>query len=129
MVASKTPRTFDEYLARLPEDQRGALGRLRAIIKAQIPDAEERISYGICAFHQQRMVVGFGARRGHCALYLMSRRTIADHAPLLQGYDASAGTIRFQPSAPLPAALVRRLVRARLAENAEAPSARRRERG
>lgn len=115
------PATVDEYLARLPEDQRAALETLRRVLRSLAPKAEERISYGICVFHLDRLLVGFGATRGHCALYLLSGRTLKDHAAALAGYDTSAGTIRFQPSAPLPKALVRRLVKARLAENAEDP--------
>lgn len=112
------PASFDEYLAALPADQRKALAALRATIAAVVPRAEERMAYGICTYHQGRMVVGFGARGGHCAFYLMSNRTVRDHADLLEGYDTSTGTIRFLASEPLPKTLVRRLVKARLAENA-----------
>lgn len=116
----KSPATVDDYLARLPGDQRSALESLRKVLKSAAPGAEERIRYGICVLHLGRMLVGFGARRGHCAFYLLSNRTVADHAEALEAYDTSAGTVRFQPSAPLPASLVRRLVKARLAENDEA---------
>jgi uncharacterized protein YdhG (YjbR/CyaY superfamily) len=113
------PTSIDEYLARLPADQRSALQALRTVIRRAAPDAEERLSYGICAFRHGGMLVGFGATRTHCAFYLMSGRTVEDHAELLEGYDTSKGTIRFTPDAPLPASLVRRLVKARLAENRE----------
>ena len=113
------PTSVDDYLARLPADQRSALQSLRDAIRRAAPDAEERLSYGICAFREGGMLVGFGATRSHCALYLMSGRTVAEHAALLEGYDTSKGTIRFTPDAPLPATLVRRLVKARLAENRE----------
>jgi uncharacterized protein YdhG (YjbR/CyaY superfamily) len=113
------PTSVDDYLARLPADQRSALQALRTVIRRAAPDAEERLSYGICAFRDGGMLVGFGATRTHCALYLMSGRTAAEHAPLLEGYDTSKGTIRFTPDTPLPAALVTRLVKARLAENRE----------
>jgi uncharacterized protein YdhG (YjbR/CyaY superfamily) len=130
MPTLKKPATIDDYLARLPEDQRAALEALRQVIRSVAPGAEERISYGICALHLDRMLVGFGARRGHCAFYLLSNRTVRDHAVALAAYDTSAGTIRFQPSAPLPKTLIRRLVKARLAENAEEPlAARRKTRG
>ncbi len=65
------------------------------------------------------MLVAIGATDAHCALYLMSDRTIPAHANELAGYDTSKGTIRFQPGKPLPATLVRKLVRARIAENQE----------
>jgi uncharacterized protein YdhG (YjbR/CyaY superfamily) len=116
------PRTVDEYLARLPDAQRAALQSLRRTIQRAAPRAEERLSYGICAFRLDGMLVGFGAVRTHCALYLMIGRAVTDHAAALAGYDTSKGTVRFVPSAPLPDALVRRLVKARIAENREVPA-------
>ena len=63
------------------------------------------------------MLVGFGATANHCAFYLMSASTVEAHKDELGNYDTSKGTIRFQPDKPLPAALVRKLVKARIAEN------------
>ncbi len=114
---SKPPSTVDEYLSRLPADQRAALERLRAVVHATAPAAEECITYGVCGFRLNGMLVGFGATRTHCAFYLFSGATIAEHRDALAGYDTTKGAIRFQPDSPLPAALVRRLVRARVAEN------------
>ncbi len=111
------PRTIDEYLAALPARQREALGRLRQAIRTAAPQAEECISYGMPAFRQGRMLVAFAAAANHCSFFPMSGRTVAAHADLLARYDTSKGTIRFPPEKPLPAALVRRLVKARLAEN------------
>jgi uncharacterized protein YdhG (YjbR/CyaY superfamily) len=109
--------TIDEYLAGLSSDKRGALERLREIIKAAAPKAEECISYQIPAFRQDGMLVGFGATANHCAFYLMSSSTVEDHKDELKKYDTSTGTIRFQADKPLPVALVRKLVKARIAEN------------
>jgi uncharacterized protein YdhG (YjbR/CyaY superfamily) len=111
------PRSHDEYLATVRDDQRAALEQLRALIKAAAPKAEECMSYGICAFRQDGMLVGYGAAARHCALFLMSGTTLEAHKDLLEGYDTSKGTIRFQPEKPLPARLVRKLVKARIAEN------------
>jgi uncharacterized protein YdhG (YjbR/CyaY superfamily) len=111
------PKTIDEYLAALSEDKRGALEKLRKTIRTAAPKAEEGISYGIPAFRQNGMLVGFGATANHCAFYLMSATTVDAHKEELEGYDTSKGTIRFPPDQPLPAALVRKLVRARMAEN------------
>jgi uncharacterized protein YdhG (YjbR/CyaY superfamily) len=111
------PRNIDEYLAAVSEEQRGALEALRKTIRDAAPQAEECISYQLAAFRHDGMLVAFGATPNHCALYLMSSSTVAAHAEELKGYDTSKGTIRFQPESPLPAALVRKLVRARLAEN------------
>ena len=113
------PATVDAYLARLPDDQRVALEALRATIKAAAPKAEECLSYGVCAFRQSGILVGFGATRTHCAFYLFSGSIVAEHESALAGYDTSKGTVRFQPSKPLPKGLVRTLVKARLAENAK----------
>jgi uncharacterized protein YdhG (YjbR/CyaY superfamily) len=112
------PATIDEYLAALPAAQRVALEKLRKTIRAAAPKAEECISYGIPAFRLNRMLVGFGAAAKHCAFYPMSSATVAAHKEELKGFDTSKGTIRFQPEHPLPAALVRKLVKARIAENA-----------
>jgi uncharacterized protein YdhG (YjbR/CyaY superfamily) len=116
-VATK-PKTIDEYLATLSADQRAALEKLRKTIRAAAPEAEECISYQICAFRQNRMLVGFGATENHCAFYLMSSSTVTAHQHELKNYDTSKGTIRFAADEPLPVALVRKLVKARLAENA-----------
>ncbi len=115
---SRKPANTDEYLAALPDDQRAALERLRKAIRAAAPDAEECLSYQLPAFRKKRLLVGFGATPKHCALYLMSSRTIEDHQDALTGYDVSKGTIRFAPDKPLPTTLVRKLVKARLTENA-----------
>jgi uncharacterized protein YdhG (YjbR/CyaY superfamily) len=111
------PRTIDEYLAGASPDKRAALEKLRKTIRAAAPRAEECISYGLAAFRQNGMLVAFGAKANHCAFYLMSSSTIAAHEEELEGYDTSKGTIRFQADDPLPSALVRKLVKARIAEN------------
>ena len=111
------PRTVDEYLATLSDDKRAALEVLRKTIKAAAPGAEECISYQICAFRLNGMLVGFGATAKHCAFYLMSSTIVGAHEDDLKDYDTSKGTIRFRADKPLPAALVRKLVKARIAEN------------
>jgi uncharacterized protein YdhG (YjbR/CyaY superfamily) len=110
-------RTIDDYLAALGEDQRAALEQLRQIIRAVAPGAEECISYGVPAFRQGRLLVGFGAAAKHCTFFLMNGSTVEAHRDDLKGYDTSKGAIRFPADQPLPAALVRKLVKARLAEN------------
>lgn len=120
---ARKPTTVDEYLAALSEEKRAALERLRKTIRSAAPKAEECISYGIPAFRQDGPLVAFGATANHCAFYLMSSSTVDAHKGDLDGYDTSKGTVRFQPDEPLPAALVRKLVKARLAENARLRSA------
>ena len=114
---SGRPGTIDEYLATLPEVQRSALEKLRKIIRSAAPKAEECISYQIPSFRQNGMLVGFGATAKHCAFYLMNGSLVNAHKDELKDFDTSKGTIRFQPDRPLPAALVRKLVKLRIAEN------------
>src|SRR5262245_56490967 len=106
--------TIDAYLATLSSDKRAALERLRKTIRDAAPGAEECISYQLPAFRLDgRALVAFGATAKHCAFFPMSGTTVQAHAAELARYDTSKGTIRFQPHDPLPAPLVRKLVRAR----------------
>jgi len=110
-------KTIDEYLAALSHDRRAALERLRQIIRAAVPRAEECISYQLPAFRLDgRMLVWFGASARHCAFY--PGATVGAFKNELKGFDTSKGTIRFQPDHPLPAILVRKLVKARMTRNA-----------
>ena len=111
-------RNIDEYVAALPADQRAALQKIRKAIKSAAPRAEECISYRLPAFRLDgKMLVAFGATPSHCGFYPMSASTVAAFKDELRGYETSKGTIRFQPDRPLPATLVRKLVRTRMAEN------------
>lgn len=113
------PSTIDEYLAALSADKRTALEKLRRTIRSAVPRAEECISYSLPAFRLDgKLLVGFGASSNHCSLYPMSGTAVGKLARDLEGYETSKGTIRFRPDAPLPAALVRKIVRTRIAENA-----------
>lgn len=100
--------TIDEYLDRVTQPRRAAA-----------PRAAECISYRLPAFRLDgRPLVAFGATARHCAFYPMSGNTVAAFARQLERLETSKGTIRFSPDKPLPAALVRKLVKARIAENA-----------
>jgi uncharacterized protein YdhG (YjbR/CyaY superfamily) len=112
------PKTIDEYLAAVSPEQRAALEKLRKVIKAASPQAEECISYGLAAFRWNgRPLVAFGATPNHCAFFPMDSTTVAAYKNELKGFETSKGTIRFQPDKPLPAALVRKLVKARIKAN------------
>jgi uncharacterized protein YdhG (YjbR/CyaY superfamily) len=114
----KQPRTIDEYLTGVSADKRAALQRVRAAIRAAAPQAEECIAYGLPAFRLNgKCLVAFRAAANHCAFHPMSGRTVLEHKAELAGYETSRGTIRFPPSNPLPARLIRKLVKARIAES------------
>jgi uncharacterized protein YdhG (YjbR/CyaY superfamily) len=113
------PKNIDEYLAAVSADKRAALAKLRKTIRAAAPAAEECISYQLAAFRLDgRPLVAFGATASHCAFYPMSASTVEAHKDDLKDFETSKGTIRFQADKPLPVALVRKLVKARIAENA-----------
>lgn len=112
------PKTFDDCLAAASPDHRAALETLRRSIRAAAPKAEEGVSYGLAAFRLDgKPLVAIGATKKHCAFYLMSGSMVEAHQDALKAYDTSKGTIRFSADQPLPASLVRKLVRARIAEN------------
>jgi len=114
------PQTHDDYLATLPADQRAALETLRAQILAAAPDAREVFSYGIPAFRagsgKGKVLVGYAAMKAHCGFYVFEGDLVSRFAGKLAGFSTSTGTVRFTPEHPLPAALVREIVAARLAE-------------
>ena len=117
MSASGGATTIDQYLARVEPGQRAALEAVRQVIRKAAPHAEEVITYGIPAFRQNGFLIGFAASARHCSLHPMNGHTVADFAADLAGYSTSTGTIRFTPDKPLPAALIRKIVKARIAEN------------
>lgn len=109
--------TVAQYLASLDKEKRAALQKLRREIRAAAPALKECISYGIPAFRLDgRMILAFGASANHCSFY-PGAHPVKAHAKELTKYSTSKGTIRFAAQAPLPTALVRKLVRARVAEH------------
>ena len=111
------PHTIDEYLAGLSPANRRALQKVRRAVHAAAPGAEECISYGMPAFRLNGQVIaGFRAAASHCSFHPMSGDTVATLETDLAGYDTSRGTIRFSAGDGLPATLVRKLVKTRIAE-------------
>ena len=111
-----TPTSHDEYLAGLRDDKRRALEKLRKDIRAAAPTAEECISYGIPGFRLNgKLLVSYGAAAKHCAFY--PGATLQAFEKEMKNYDMSGkGTIRFSADKPLPTTLVRKIVKARIAQ-------------
>jgi uncharacterized protein YdhG (YjbR/CyaY superfamily) len=113
---SAPAKNVDAYLAGVPKEARATLAKLRKTIKAAAPLAAEVISYGMPMYKHHGMVIGFAAFKDHCSIFPGSA-VMEAHKDELQRYDTSKGTIRFPANKPLPAALVKKLVKARIAEN------------
>ena len=111
------PRPIDEYLAGLSLENRAALQKVRRAVHAAAPGAKECISYGMPAFRVDgKLIAGFKAAANHCSFHPMSGDTVETLEADLAGYETSRGTVRFSAGAGLPATLVRKLVKTRIAE-------------
>jgi uncharacterized protein YdhG (YjbR/CyaY superfamily) len=113
---SATPQTVDDYLAALPEEARATLEKIRKAIKAAAPKATEVISYQMPMYKQHGMLVGFAAFKNHCSIF-PGAKPMETYKDELKAYKTSKGTIRFPIGKPLPAALVKKLIKTRIAEN------------
>ncbi|MBK7644629.1 MAG: DUF1801 domain-containing protein [Planctomycetes bacterium] len=111
------PKTIDEYIAKVSGEQRRALDELRRGLRSLLPQAEECISYGMPAFRLEgRIVAGFAATSKGGSYYPFSGSTLASLSSELKGYSSTKSALHFTTQAPLPPALVRKLVKARVAE-------------
>ena len=117
---AEKPQTINEYLARVSPEQRTALNKLRRTIHAAFPRAQECISYGIPAFRLDGRVVAWFAAAAH-HLSFFPGGVLEPFKAELKDYKTSKGTVRFQPDHPLPAGLVRRMIKARIAKAAARP--------
>lgn len=124
-MAAKPPKAstaastqIDAYLAKVPEPYRSTLEALRALIKSADPGAEEAMVYGVPGFRHDGALVCYAAFKAHCGFYPMDPALMDSLAAELAGFRTSKGTIQFTPDKPLPVALVRRIVKARVAQNA-----------
>jgi uncharacterized protein YdhG (YjbR/CyaY superfamily) len=113
------PTSVEDYLAALPEGSRAALEKLRKAIKAAAPEATETISYRMPAFKDRgRILVYYAAFKDHYSMYPASNAVMDALGEELKPYFSGKGTIRFDADKPLPVALVKKIVKARLEENA-----------
>ncbi|MGH2650009.1 MAG: iron chaperone [Actinomycetota bacterium] len=110
------PASVEDYLAALPEDQRAALEKLRKTIRAAAPEAIETISYQMPTF-KDRVLVYYAAFKDHCSLFPASEAVMEALGEELNPYFSGKGTLRFTPDKPIPAALVKKIVKARIEEN------------
>ncbi len=117
---------IDAYLAGVPPKSRALLEELRKTIRALVPDAEECISYRLPAFrHEGKVIAGFSATSRGCSYYPFSGTTLRTLAADLAVYDKTKSALHFGPDRPLPTSLVKKLLRARMAEGARPRAGRR----
>jgi uncharacterized protein YdhG (YjbR/CyaY superfamily) len=113
------PTSVEDYLAALPEAPRAALENLRKSIKAAAPEATETISYRMPTFKEHgRFLVSYAAFKDHCSLFPASKKVLEAHGGELKPYFSGKGTLRFTADKPIPAALVKKVVKTRIEENA-----------
>src|SRR5579863_3012414 len=118
MRTGKPPKSVDEYLARVPEPARSTLEKMRTVIRSVVPaETPEVISYGIPTFRYKRAVVAIAAFKDHCSLFPMGSSVLDAFAEELKSFRAAKGTLHFPVDKPMPVALVKKIVKARLAEN------------
>lgn len=119
IATKRLAASIDEYLEALPQEQRIALEKLRKTIKSLVPKAEEVISYQIPTFKYNGKLVAFAAFKDHCSFFPLNSTLIKELSEDLKDYKTAPGTIQFTVNKPLPAALVKKIVVARMKENEE----------
>lgn len=111
------PKNVDEYIAGFPEPARSALNKMRAAIRSAVPaEATETISYRIPAFRHEKVLVWFAAFSDHCSLF-PTAAVIEELQDELKGFSTSKGTIHFPLEKPVPVALIKKIVKARVAQS------------
>lgn len=120
MKDKRVPKSVEEYLAAVPEPARSTLKHIRAVIRSVVPaEATEVISYEMPMFKYNGMLVGYAAFKSHCSLFPTGSGVLDQFEKELRGHRTSKGTIQFPSDKPLPDALVKKIVRARVKENEE----------
>jgi uncharacterized protein YdhG (YjbR/CyaY superfamily) len=118
MRSGASPKTVDEYLAAVPEPARTTLLKVRATIRSAAPkEATEKISYGMPSFQHKGGLVAYAAFKDHCSFFPMGSSVLEPLADEIAPYRAAKGTLHFPLDKPLPAALVKKIVKLRVAQN------------
>jgi uncharacterized protein YdhG (YjbR/CyaY superfamily) len=116
--AKSVPKDIDEYLAGVPEPARSTLNKVRAVIRSVVPpEATEAISYGMPTFKYKGSLVAFAAFSNHCSFFPMGSSVLEAFQDEVKDFRTSKGTLHFPLDKPLPAALLKKLVKARMAQN------------
>jgi uncharacterized protein YdhG (YjbR/CyaY superfamily) len=117
-ISGPVAKSVDEYLATVSEPARTTLNKIRAVIRSTVPpETTEVISYRMPTFKYKGALVAFAAFTEHCSLFPMNSSLIAKFKNDLKGYQTAKGTIRFPVDKPLPTALLKKIVKARIADN------------
>jgi uncharacterized protein YdhG (YjbR/CyaY superfamily) len=120
MRKGRPPKTVDEYLAGVPEPARSTLNKMRVVIRSVVPaETTEVISYGIPTFRYKRALVAIAVFKDHCSLFPMGASALDAFKDELKDFRVSKGTLHFPVDKPMPAALVKKIVKARVKENRE----------
>lgn len=115
---ASTASDVDAYLAKVPEPARATLEKVRATIRSVVPpETTEGLSYGMPAFRYKGALVAYAAFKNHCSFFPMQSSLTDEMMDELKKYRTSKGTLQFPLDKPLPVALVKKMVKARIAEN------------
>ena len=112
----KAQKDVDDYIAQAPKEVQGKLVELREAIREAAPTAEERISYGMPYYDYKGRLAWFGLAKAHIGLYIRPP-VIEEHKSELEGYETTKSTVRLPLDKPLPIALIKKLVKARMKKN------------
>lgn len=113
------PEEIDRYLEALSREDRDALRNLREKLRKLLPEATERIGYGIPIMRRNRDLVGFASQKHHLSFYVMNPELVKKLNPELRPWKSSGGTIHFSPDKPLPEELLEKIIRLRLEEDSQ----------
>ncbi len=113
---SAKPSTIDEYIAQFPTDLQAILNKVRAVIKENAPQAQERISYGMPGFYQNGMLVWFAGHKEYLGFY-PTGEGIEVFKDQLHSYKFSKGAVQFPLDKPIPYDLIKKIVKYRVEAN------------